>query len=106
MEAAADLPALSANGPTRAPSNATDALTYASLSLVKDGGTTAPTASSLLAAMAAPVATSTAVADAPPPPTTALTGTLMTSFVELKLIFSNLCCTGINSIFQHTLKIN
>jgi hypothetical protein len=40
-EAAADSPAPSANGPTHAPSNATDSPTYASLSLVEDGGTTA-----------------------------------------------------------------
>ncbi len=105
LEAAADLPAPSVNAPTHALSNATNAPTYASLSLVKDGGTTAPTASSLLAATAVPVAMSTAVADAPPLPTTPPTATPTASFVKLKLIFSNLCCPGINSILQHTLKI-
>ena len=67
-EAVADLPVLSANAPTHTPSNTTNAPMYASLSLVEDGGTTAPTALSLLAAMAAPVERSTAIADAPPPP--------------------------------------
>jgi hypothetical protein len=38
-EAAADSLAPSANAPTHTPSNATDAPTYASLSLVEDGGT-------------------------------------------------------------------
>jgi hypothetical protein len=52
----------SANALTHAPSNATDAPTYAPSSLVEDGGMTAPTASSSSAATAAPVATSTAVA--------------------------------------------
>ncbi len=46
---------------------------------------TASTASSSLAATAAPVATSTAVADAPPPPTTAWTATPATLFVKLIL---------------------
>jgi hypothetical protein len=44
-EAAADSLAPSANGPTQVPSNATDSPTYASLSLVEDGGMTASTAS-------------------------------------------------------------
>ncbi len=68
-EATVDPPAPSANALTHAPSNATDTPTYASSSLVEDGGTTVPTASLSSAAMAASVATSTAVADAPPPPT-------------------------------------
>jgi hypothetical protein len=90
-EAAADSPAPSANAPTHTTSNATNAPMYASLSLVKDGGTTAPTASLPLTAMAAPVETSTVVANAPPPPTmkpqmmtlpTPMpTATAMTSFV-------------------------
>ena len=94
-EAAVDFLAPSVNVPTHAPSNATDAPTYTSLSLVKDRGTTAPTASLLLAAAAAvPVATSTAVADASPPPMTTPppttpptpTATPTTSFVKLNLI--------------------
>ena len=84
MEAAADLPAPSVNAPTRAPSNATNVPTYASLSLIDDRGTTAATALlSAAAAMAAPVATSTAVADAPPPPTTTPMAMPTTSFVKL-----------------------
>ena len=88
------------NALTHTPSNATDAPMYASLSLVEDGGTTAPAALSLLAVTAAPVETSTAVANAllPPmmtlptmtPPTPTLTPTLTatatTSFVKLNLI--------------------
>jgi hypothetical protein len=85
MTSAAAAP--SANAPTHTPSNATNAPTYASSSLVKDGGTTALTASSLSAATASPAAMSTPVADAPPPPTTAPTATPMTSFVELNLIY-------------------
>ncbi len=95
-EAAADSPAPFTNAWTHAPLNATDAPTYASLSLVEDKGTTAPTASLLLvgAATAAPVAMSTAVADAPTPPTPTpppmilptLMATPMTSFVKLNLI--------------------
>ncbi len=64
-----DSPTPSANALMHTPSNATDAPTYASSSLVEDGGTTAPTASSSAAATAAPVETSTAVANAPLPPT-------------------------------------
>jgi hypothetical protein len=66
--------------------------TYASSSLVEDGGTTAPTALSSLAATAAPMETSTAVANAPPlltmtpPTTTPPTPTATTSFVKLNLI--------------------
>ncbi len=67
MEAVADSPALSVNALTQAPSNATDAATYAFLSLVEDGGTTALTALSSLAATAAPVETSNVVANSPPP---------------------------------------
>ena len=44
-EAAADSLAPSANGPTQVPSNATDSPTHVSSSLVKEGGTTASTAS-------------------------------------------------------------
>ena len=52
---------------------------------------------------ATPVGTSTLVADAPPPPTTTPMATPTTSFIKLTLIFSNLCCPGINSIFHNTL---
>jgi hypothetical protein len=78
-----------------APSNATEALAYASLALVEDRGMTELTALSSLAARSAPVAASTAVADAPPPlprtrpPTTTPptpTATLTTSFVKLNSI--------------------
>ncbi len=94
-EASAESPALPANALTHVPSNTTNAPTYPSLSLVKEGGTTMLTALSLSAAMAAPMVTSTAVADAPPPPppmtpplTTLPTPTAMpkTSFVKLNLI--------------------
>jgi hypothetical protein len=61
-------------------SNATDAPTYAPSSLVKDGGTTALTASSLATA----VATSTMAAAAPM--TATAMSTLMTSFVNYKII--------------------
>ncbi len=93
-----DSPAPSKNAPTHVPLNTTDTPTYASSSLVEDGGTTAPTALSSSAALTAPVETSTAVADAllPPattPPTTTPpmlmatpTPTLTTSFVKLNLI--------------------
>jgi hypothetical protein len=83
MEAEADSPAPFANAQTHTPSNATDAPTYASLSLVKDGGTTVPTALSSLAATAAPMETSTAVANVPSP--LAMTPPT-TSFVKLNLI--------------------
>ena len=91
---AAESPAPSANVPTHTPSKATDVPTYASSSLVEDGGMTAPTASLLSAAMAAPMETSTAVDNAPPLPTmTYPTTTLpptpptaMTLFVKLNLI--------------------
>ncbi len=91
-----DSPAPSRNALTHTLLNATDAPTYASSSLVEDGGTTALTASLLSAATAAPVETSPVVANVPPPPTmTYLTTTLptltptamaMTSFVKLNLI--------------------
>ena len=90
------------NAPMHAPLNTTNEPMYASSSLVKDGGATAPTALLLLAATAAPVETSTAVADAQPPlpttpppttPPTAMatampraTATPATSFVKLNLI--------------------
>ncbi len=96
---AVDLPASSANTPMHPPLNATDAPPYACLSLVKDGGTTVPTASLPSAAASAPVATSTTVATAPPPPpplATPLPTTLptvmmpsatpKTSFVKLNFI--------------------
>ena len=91
LEAEADSPAPFANAPTHTPSNATDWPTYASLSLVEDGGTTAPTALSSLAATALSVETSTAVTNAPLPPTMMLpmltpTATATTSFVKLNLI--------------------
>ncbi len=67
---------------THAPSNATDAPTYAPSSSVKDGGTTAPTASSLATA----VATSTAAAAAPTTATAMATATVTTSFVNYNII--------------------
>ena len=76
----------SANGPMQVPSNATDSPTYASSSLVEDGGMTASTASSS-STTAAPVATSTAVADAPPLPMTTPMATPTTLFVKLNLIY-------------------
>jgi hypothetical protein len=84
-EAAADSPAPSGNGPTHVPSNVTDVLTYASSSLVEDGGTTAPLASLSVAGTVAPMATSTAVADALLLPTTMPTATLTTTFCLTKL---------------------
>ena len=63
---------------THVPSNATDAPMYAPLSSVKDGGMTAPTASSWATA----VAMSTAAATAPTAATA--TATLTTSFVNYK----------------------
>ena len=61
----------SANAPMHAPSNITDAPTYASLSLVEDGGTTVLTASS--SATAAPVATSIVATAAQTKPKATLT---------------------------------
>ena len=86
-EAAADSRAPSANVPTHAPLNATDAPTYASSSLVEEGGMTAPAALLSLAATALPAATSTAVADGLPPPTTMPTAMPTTLFVKLNLIY-------------------
>ena len=65
--------ALSVSAPTHTPSNATDAPTYAALSLVEDRGTTALTALSLSGATAAPMERSTAVANVPPPPPPTMT---------------------------------
>ena len=78
-------PAPSANTLMHAPSNATNALMmYVPSSSVKDGGTTAPTASSL----ATVVATSTAAAAAPTTATAmaTATATVTTSFLNYKII--------------------
>ena len=55
---------VNANVPKHVTLNSTNVLTYASLSSVEDGRTTAPSASSSLAATVAPNATSTVAADA------------------------------------------
>ncbi len=99
MSAAA---APSGNALTHAPSKATDAPTYASLSLVEDGGTTVLTALSSSAATASPAAMSTAIADAPLPPTTMPTATPMTLFVELNLIYYYYLFISITIIYLFT----